>query len=245
MREVRWAVTPLGGVESWSPTLRSSVALLLRSQFPMFLAWGPELRLFYNDAYAQILGDKHPAALGAPFEETWRDIWEVISPLVAGVLRGESTFDEDLLLVMRRRGFDEETYFTFSYSPIADEAVTGLFCACTETTAHVLGARRLGALQRLGELSSAGAETAERACAATVEVLAGQRADVPFALAYLFEPDSATTAAPRSSTGSTSATPASSRAAPAPRASSIHAPPWRCRSRLRAGRRRSGCSWPA
>ncbi|MGZ6642830.1 MAG: SpoIIE family protein phosphatase [Solirubrobacteraceae bacterium] len=191
MGDVDWAATPLGPVEDWPSALRSTVAVLLPSQFPMFVAWGPELRLFYNDAYALVLGDKHPAALGAPFAEVWRDIWEVIGPLVAGVLRGESTFDEDLLLVMRRRGFEEETYFTFSYSPITDAGVTGLFCACSDTTSSVLGQRRLRALQQLGEVSTARSETVENACEAMMDVLARQRADVPFALVYLFAPDAA------------------------------------------------------
>jgi PAS domain S-box-containing protein len=193
MRAFDWGATPLGPIDRWPAGLRSSVALLLRSEFPMFLAWGPQLRLFYNDAYLPILGAKHPAALGSPFEEMWGEIWPVLAPLVAGVLRGEASFEEDLLLVMRRHGFDEETYFTFSYSPVVDGEATGLFCACTETTGRVLGERRLRALQQLGEVSTTRSESIEQACVSMIDVLARQRADVPFALAYLFEPGTAST----------------------------------------------------
>ncbi|HEY8616789.1 PAS domain-containing sensor histidine kinase [Phenylobacterium sp.] len=145
LRAHDWSTSPLGPPEAWPQSLRTSVSILLNSGHPMFVAWGPELGFLYNDAYAVILGDKHPAALGRRFEEIWADIWADILPLVETALSGEATWSEDLLLRMFRHGYWEDTWWTFSYSPVRDEsgAVGGMFCACTETTAKVLGERRL------------------------------------------------------------------------------------------------------
>lgn len=144
MASLEWSGTAIGAPDDWSTSLRSIVALMLRSRFPMFVAWGPELTFLYNDAYAPILGEKHPHALGRPFQETWSEIWPDVGPLAERALAGEAVWLEDLPLTMRRRGYDEETFFTFSYSPALDEqgAVAGVFCACTETTQKVLAMRR-------------------------------------------------------------------------------------------------------
>jgi PAS domain S-box-containing protein len=144
MRAMDWSATPLGPADDWPQSLRTLVNLMLTSSFPMFAVWGPELTFLYNDGYRPILGDK-PEALGRPFAEVWADIWEDLSPLVVRALAGEATYHEDRLLVMQRHGYREETYFTFSYSPVRDETdrVAGMFCACTENTARVLAERRL------------------------------------------------------------------------------------------------------
>lgn len=120
---------------------------MLASKFPMFVAWGPELGFLYNEPYAEVLGAKHPRALGGRFRDIWSEIWPDISPLVDRALAGEATYNEDLPLIMRRKGHDEQTWFTFSYSPARDESgrVVGMFCACTETTEKVLAERRLAA----------------------------------------------------------------------------------------------------
>jgi PAS domain S-box-containing protein len=146
MRSHDWSASPLGAPETWPQSLRSVVGLLLNSKFPMFVAWGPELGLLYNDAYAEILGAKHPAALGARFHDVWSEIWEDIGPIIDAALKGQPTFHENLPLLVHRRGFDERTWFTFSYSPVYDEAgaIAGMFCACTETTATVLAERSSG-----------------------------------------------------------------------------------------------------
>ena len=160
MRAHDWSASPLGSPETWPQSLRSLVGLLLNSRFPMFVAWGPELGLLYNDAYAEILGAKHPAALGACFHNIWSEIWPDISPLIGAALRGEAIFQENLPFLVHRRGFDERTWFTFSYSPIEDEsgAIAGMFCVCTETTAAVLAERsngfRLTLEERLRNLSN-------------------------------------------------------------------------------------------
>ena len=140
MREADWSRSPLGPPATWPQSLRSVVGLLLGSRFPMFVAWGPQLAMLYNDAYAEILGGKHPAGLGAPFVEVWADILDDIMPFVRRALGGEAFYVEDLPLRMRRRGFEEQTWFTFSYSPVRDEGgtIAGFYCACAETTRAVL-----------------------------------------------------------------------------------------------------------
>ncbi|AWN55698.1 hybrid sensor histidine kinase/response regulator [Methylobacterium sp. 17Sr1-1] len=140
MRAHDWSDSPLGRPETWPPCLGATLSLMLGSRFPMFVAFGPALGFLYNDAYAEILGDKHPAALGRRFHDIWSEIWSDIAPLIDRALSGEPTFSEDLPLVMNRHGYDERTWFTFSYSPLRDEAarVVGMFCACTETTGRVV-----------------------------------------------------------------------------------------------------------
>lgn len=140
-----WSKTPLGPRSQWPETLRVAVNVMMDSQLPMFVAWGPERIFIYNDAYAVILGEKHPAALGMRFEDLWSEIWNDLLPLIQSVDRGEPVYVEDMRLVMHRYGYDEETYFTFSYSPIRNETdqVYGLYCACFETTRKVLSERAL------------------------------------------------------------------------------------------------------
>ncbi|ALN75318.1 PAS domain-containing protein [Aureimonas sp. AU20] len=143
MRDHDWSTSPLGPPETWPRSLGSVVALMLGSKFPMFLAWGPELGFLYNDAYSEILGARHPAALGRPFQEIWSEIWADILPLIEKALDGEASWLENLPLTLRRNGYEEETYFTFSYSPAFGDGgeVVGMFCACTETTRQVLAER--------------------------------------------------------------------------------------------------------
>ena len=140
MREHDWSASPLGHPGGWPQSLRSVVGLVLNSKFPMFVAWGPQLGFIYNDPYAAILGSKHPSALGGRFEEIWREVWSDILPIVMQALEGQATFHSNLPLTINRRGFDEQAWFTFSYSPVRDEsgAIAGMYCAVNETTADVL-----------------------------------------------------------------------------------------------------------
>lgn len=144
MRANDWTTSPLGRPEGWPRELRTVVNLMLNSKFPMFVAWGPELAFVYNDAYTEFLGGKHPGALGRRFEDIWSEIWSDIHPLVQTALAGEAIYVEDMPLVILRGGRNEQTWFTFSYSPVLDhsESVAGMFCAVTETTARVWGERR-------------------------------------------------------------------------------------------------------
>ena len=170
-----WSTSSLGAPETWPQSLRSVVGLLLGSKFPMFVAWGDELGFLYNDAYAEILGSKHPAALGAAFRDIWSEIWSDISPLIDAALAGEATYHEDLPLVMNRRGYDEQTWFTFSYSPVHDESgkIAGMFCAVAETTGEVLAEQRQNFVVALGDTLAK--LTDPVAMTATTAELLGQR----------------------------------------------------------------------
>ncbi len=145
MRAHDWTASPLGVPATWPQSLRLVVNLMLNSKFPMFVAWGPALSFLYNDSYAQILGNKHPRALGQSFHDVCTEIWDDISPLIDGAMRGEATFRENLPLLMIRNGYEEQTWFTFSYSPVRDDdgRIAGMFCACTETTGQVLAEHAL------------------------------------------------------------------------------------------------------
>jgi PAS domain S-box-containing protein len=188
IRDYDWAKTPLGPIAAWPQSLKTAVSLILSSQHPMWIGWGPEITNLYNDAYIQVLSSaKHPAALGKPAAEVWAEIWDICGPLADKVFeKGEASFVDDVRLFMSRGEFLEETYYSFSYSPIRDESgkVAGLFCPSAEVSAKLINARRLRTLSEL----SAGAltqKTTEAACASAFETLAKNPDDVPFAVLYL------------------------------------------------------------
>src|SRR5688500_13401248 len=107
MRDLDWSASPLGDPHGWPESLRTVVDLLLHARFPMLVAWGPKLFSLYTDPYSEILGAKHPRALGAKFKDVWSEIWVDISPMIAGAMAGEASYHEDLPLLMNRRGYDE------------------------------------------------------------------------------------------------------------------------------------------
>ncbi|SAK85934.1 PAS/PAC sensor hybrid histidine kinase [Caballeronia hypogeia] len=137
IRACDWTATSLGPIEEWPYSLRSAVDLILASGHAMQLAWGPEKIVIYNDAYAPMLGDHHPRALGIPFRKAWPDIWQDIEPLVKQVFAGETVRFDDMPLVMTRHGYAEDTWWNFSYSPMRDEsgAVAGLLNVTVDATA--------------------------------------------------------------------------------------------------------------
>jgi PAS domain S-box-containing protein len=190
IRELDWSAHPLGPPAIWPQSLKTAVSLILNSRHPMWIGWGREMSFLYNDAYLHVLGlAKHPGALGKPASHVWPEIWDVCGPLADKVFSdGEATFVDDVRLFMNRGDFLEETYYSFSYSPIRDEAgaVGGLFCPSNDVTPKVIGARRL---RTLSELSSnvLMEKTTEAACATTAATLAKNCDDVPFALLYLIE----------------------------------------------------------
>lgn len=168
-----WATTPIGPVDSWPDNLHLLVQVMLSSEFPMMIAWGPEYTQLYNAAFRPILGtDKHPRALGRSARETWAEIWDDVGPLFAGVFAGEAVSKADHRLVINRNGYDEETYFTYSYSPIHDDSglVAGLLVVATETTAQVVDRRRL---RCMGDLARAlvGATSIESVTNVTIGAL--------------------------------------------------------------------------
>jgi PAS domain S-box-containing protein len=190
MRDMDWSRTKLGPVETWPQSLRTAVGIMLSSRYAMFVWWGRDLVNLYNNSYRPFLGKKHPGAVGQSARDVWAEIWDLIGPRTAAVLeRGESTFDEGLLLVMERYGFPEETYFTFSYSPIRDDRgdVGGIFCAVTDETSRVIGERRLKLLRDVAA-TAPDTHTLVQVCAAAASSIAGETRDLPFALLYLTEP---------------------------------------------------------
>jgi hypothetical protein len=180
MREFDWATSPVGAVAGWPVGLRSAVDLALGSRFPMGVFWGSDLVQIYNDAFRPTLGEhKHPQFLGRPAEECWPEIWDTVGPMLHEVMASaEATWSEDLPLAMSRNGFVEETYVTFSYSPILDEeSVGGVLAVLQETTEQVLGRRRLRTLRDLSAVALNTPGAGER----LIHSLAGNP-DVPFAL---------------------------------------------------------------
>ncbi|WP_013322659.1 PAS domain-containing protein [Gloeothece verrucosa] len=190
MRSLDWSQTLLGPVSEWPQSLKTSVSIILNSRYPMFVWWGPQYANLYNDAYRPLLGaSKHPQYLGKSAKDCWAEVWDVVGPLADSVLvTGQPAGSEDLLLIMDRNGYDEETYFTFSYSPIRDESgeVGGVFCAVIETTERIIGERRLRTLRELGD-NRAQAQTVQQACQMATKTLSSNQYDIPFALLYLID----------------------------------------------------------
>ena len=189
MRAYDWSSTALGPHDAWPQSLRTAVRIMLTSRYAMWMLWGPDLTFLCNDAYKPTLGVKEEWALGARSDKVWEEIWPAIGPRIAHVLAtGEATWDEGLLLLLERRGFPEETYHTFSYSPLTDnaDAITGMLCVVTEETERVIGERRLRMLSGLGSRLAA-IRTRPAVCDAVDGCLAEMRHDLPFALIYLFD----------------------------------------------------------
>ncbi|MFF3365251.1 SpoIIE family protein phosphatase [Streptomyces misionensis] len=194
LAEVDWAATPLGPPQEWPQSLQTAVSILLSSRFPMWMAWGEELTFFCNAAYRRdTLGRKYPWALGRPASEVWAEIWADIGPRIDTVLStGEATWDEGLLLFLERSGYSEETYHTFSYSPLRDDAgdVVGMLCVVSEDTERVIGERRMTTLRDLGSDPSV-IRTEQEVLAFADQQLHRNRRDLPFTLTYLFDGDTA------------------------------------------------------
>ncbi len=191
LRDHDWSASPLGTPDRWPADLANAISTMLASKAQIVMFWGEELRAFYNDAYRPTIGDKHPAVLGQPGHEHWAETWDVLGPLLTGVLRsGEAYQAQDHPFLLDRHGFVEDVYFDISYDPIrgTDGSINGVLCICNETTGRVLGERRLRTLAELGsELAEPGSsEELGRVAAA---VLDRHRPDVPFGLLYLRNTD--------------------------------------------------------
>lgn len=155
-RSFDWSKTVLGHGETWSQSLLTTVSIILKSKFPMFLWWGSELIQFYNDAYRPSMGKhgKHPKALGQRGEECWPEIWPVIKPLIDQVMSGgEATWQEDALIPIYRNDKLEDVYWTFSYSQVidGDGEIGGVLVTCFETTNRVNTQRNI--IQTVAELA--------------------------------------------------------------------------------------------
>ncbi|MGZ6695474.1 MAG: SpoIIE family protein phosphatase [Solirubrobacteraceae bacterium] len=188
-RSLDWSTTPLGPLQTWPTSLRTAAVTCLESRFGMCVFWGPDLITIYNDAYAPMLGAKHPEAMGMPLREIWPEIWDQIGPMLAGVVRtAEATWSEDQPLLLERNGFAEAAYFTYSFSPVRDETheVAGVFTAVQETTHRVVLTRRLEALTRLGD-RMAEVHTYDGVARAAVAAVGEAAQDIPFAVLYVLD----------------------------------------------------------
>lgn len=186
MRSRDWSKSPLGPVDTWPQSLKTCIRIILTSRQPMFVWWGNDLINIYNDAYRSILGGKHPEVLGMPASEVWKEIWDQVGPRAATAMeKNEGTYDESLLLIMERNGYPEETYYTFSYSPVpGDQGGTGgIICANTDDTQRIIGERQLRTLKDLGKHlpeSISDDDVYKR----TISILKENPADFPFACIY-------------------------------------------------------------
>jgi PAS domain S-box-containing protein len=190
IRSKNWAATPLGPIETWPQSLRTTVSLCLASNFPINIIWGPNHVQIYNDGYRPLCGRKHPKSLGEDYTKTWASAWESLSEAFDRALKGETSFLENQRMFLDRLGYLEETFFTFSLSPIRDESgeVGGLFHPVTETTAQMLSQRRTRALQDLGSRVGQSKSIAE-ACELAAAALVPYQLDLPFVLVYLPDED--------------------------------------------------------
>jgi signal transduction histidine kinase len=188
IKDKDWSLTPLGPIESWPQSLRTTVSLVQASNSPISLVWGPGHTHIYNDGYWPICGDKHPASMGQDFRECWASSFSVLGEAYATAWAGRSAYFEKMRMFLDRFGFLEETWFTFSFSPIADESgnVGGLFHPVTELTGEMLSERRTRTLRDLA-IRGAAAKTAEEALRLSADVFAAANLDVPFTVFYLVD----------------------------------------------------------
>ncbi len=191
IRAYDWTRNPLGHPETWPQSLKTAVRIMLTSRQPIWIGWGKELIYLYNDPYRSIIGGKHPWALGRPTAEVWREIWPDIEPMLSTAMGGaEGTYVEEQLLIMERHGYPEETYYTFSYSPIPDDDGTpgGIICANTDDTQRVIGERQLKLLRELAA-QTADARSWKEACQRGIAALNTNPHDLTFALLYMVAPN--------------------------------------------------------
>ncbi|MGZ4590389.1 MAG: SpoIIE family protein phosphatase [Actinomycetes bacterium] len=195
LQAVDWTATPLGAPDTWPRSLQTVVRMVLTSRFSMWMAWGPQLTFFCNEAYRRdTLGSKYPWALGRPASEVWAEIWPDIGPRIETVMRtGKATWDEALLLFLERSGYPEETYHTFSYSPLTDDAgrVVGMLCVVSEETDRVIGERRMTILRDLGSDPTA-IRTEDEVFAAVARHLGAEKRSLPFTVTYVFDGETPT-----------------------------------------------------
>ncbi len=185
IRSMDWSATPLGPIKTWPQSLRTAVSLCVASSFPIAIVWGPEHVLIYNDSYWPICGRKHPTALGQDYTVCWESAWPFIGDAFTRGYTGQAAYIEDQRLFVDRNGFMEETFFTFSYSPIRDESggVGGLFHPVTEQTDRILSERRARLLSDLATRAGS-LKTTDEIYTGAIKTFAEHPFDLPYTLLY-------------------------------------------------------------
>ena len=183
-----WSSTPIGAIDTWSQSLRTTVGLLLNNRFPMLLWWGDQYISIYNDAYIPVLGSKHPWGLGKPVRECWSEIWHILQPLIDAPYKGgESTWMEDFPLQINRNGYMEETHFTVAYSPVPDESkpsrIGGVLATVHEITEKVISERALTTLREIGTVALED-RSLDKIYHNVAQALGKNNKDFPFVLIY-------------------------------------------------------------
>lgn len=192
IREFDWQATELGSPGNWPQSLKTCIRIMLSSKQPIWIGWGPSILKFYNDAYIDIVRGKHPHALGEPASVVWKDIWKDIEPMLSRAMeRDEGTYVESRLLIMVRSGFPEETYYTFSYTPVLGDngRPAGMICYNTADTERILSERALKTMQQLDSLGEKKRE--DEVFAQVGRALSANPLDFPFAMLYRISDDGA------------------------------------------------------
>lgn len=191
IREFDWSRTSLGPVDTWPKSLRTCIRIMFDSRQPIWIGWGKELINLYNDPYLAIIGGKHPWALGKPAKVVWREVWPTIEPMLQQVMeKDEGTYVESQYLIMERNGYPEETFYTFSYTPIPGDlgSTAGMICFNTDDTERIISERQLGTLSRLGK-NLTGSQSSQDVIHRTIDTLLENPNDFPFTCFYQISGD--------------------------------------------------------
>jgi len=181
-----WAASGLGSPEGWPLSLKTALRIMLTARQPIWIGWGPDLLFFYNDPYLSIIGGRHPTAMAQPTRLVWHEIWPYMEPLLQTAMAdAEGTYEERKLLIMERNGYPEETYYTFSFSPVpGDDGVTsGIICVNSDETRRVIADRQQNLLRELA-IAMPQSATWRQACELSAQAFAANAYDIPFAMLY-------------------------------------------------------------
>ncbi|KAM0327074.1 hypothetical protein ACHAQA_006199 [Verticillium albo-atrum] len=186
-RTVAWENTPLGPLNQWSREFRQTVNLVMGNPFPAALFWGSDLTMLYNEAYAaEVAGNKHPSLMGTGFSGPFSELWDGVSGIFAECARtGVSIRKEDDYLPIERHGFLEETFYSWSWTPLygGTSRILGFYNAPFETTQSVLHQRRTKTINKVGE-NVPRAKTIKQFWKLLMESFEDNHFDIPFALLY-------------------------------------------------------------
>ena len=184
-----WSDSGLGHPAQWPQSLKTALRIMLTSRQPIWVGWGPDLIFFYNDPYKSIIGGRHPAAMAQPTRQVWSEIWAYMAPLLRTAMTdGTGTYEEQKLLIMERNGYPEETYYTFSFSPVPgdDGSLSGIICVNSDETRRVTSDRQRNLLRELA-IAMPQSATWRQACELSARALAVNPHDIPFAMLYAVE----------------------------------------------------------